>query len=235
MTSGLFNYSESPAFQSALEKNPFRVWSPCELISIGITNPPYFAPGTQFYYSNTNSIILGACVERLFNDDFANILCRRMLKPLKLCNTFFNETLPEEGSLTGYVYKDGEYLPVTGWNLTGAWTAGQITSNVDDLHRYAHKSIGMHETLSDNATRQQRKWASTQYVDGITKRNGFHMEKFNNYLGHPGGLPGFSNFTLCNVPSKTTIVIMCNIQTTKAGITPVDAILKLVLELFPGW
>jgi D-alanyl-D-alanine carboxypeptidase len=86
MRSGLYDFIDAKVFNDALDENTFRVWSPCEPMSIGITNSPYFPPDTDFRYSSTNSIILGACIERLFNNDFATILQERMLQPLGLHN-----------------------------------------------------------------------------------------------------------------------------------------------------
>ena len=63
MTSGLYNYSEDRGFNESLDADPGRVWTPEELLAIGLGRQPYFPPGTGFHYSNTNSVLLGKLVE----------------------------------------------------------------------------------------------------------------------------------------------------------------------------
>ena len=45
MRSGLYNYSETPELNEALDNDPGRVWQPEELVALGLSQPPYFAPG----------------------------------------------------------------------------------------------------------------------------------------------------------------------------------------------
>jgi hypothetical protein len=103
------------------------------------------------------------------------------------------------------------------------------------MHKYTKDSIGRHKTLSKNATRQQRQWDSTNTINTIEVKYGFQMAKFNNYIGHNGSLPGFTNYALCNIPSKTTIIIMINTKDINNEILSFSTLVKLVLELFPGW
>jgi D-alanyl-D-alanine carboxypeptidase len=235
MTSGLFNYTESPAYDDINESDPYRIWSTMELILLGLTNPVYFPSGSDIHYSNTNSIILGASLENIYGKQFYEILQERMIKPLGLQNTTFNSIVPKDG-VTGYIIKDGQYNSTIGYNYSWAWCAGQMLSNVDDMHKYARTSIGKHKTISKNAAKQQRKWISYEVIaKGVAKRYGFHMVKLNNYIGHNGNLPGFSTYVLCNNASKTTIVIMCNLQFTEFGLVPANEIANYIVRALPGY
>jgi D-alanyl-D-alanine carboxypeptidase len=40
MSSGLYNYSEDLAFNQSLDADPQRVWTPKELLVIGLSQPP---------------------------------------------------------------------------------------------------------------------------------------------------------------------------------------------------
>src|SRR5581483_622324 len=68
MRSGLYNYSESAEFNQALDDTPNRVWKPHDLLAIAFQQPPYFAPGTGYHYSNTNTVLLGLIIEQLTGD-----------------------------------------------------------------------------------------------------------------------------------------------------------------------
>ena len=59
MTSGLYTYSSDPGFIQALLADPYKVWQPEELLAIAFKHQPYFAPGTGWFYDNTNYILLG--------------------------------------------------------------------------------------------------------------------------------------------------------------------------------
>ena len=85
MRSGLDNYSESYELNLALDTTPQRVWTPEELLSIGLSLPPYFAPGEGFHYSNTNTVLLGLIAEQLEGKPLARIIEDRVLMPLGLC------------------------------------------------------------------------------------------------------------------------------------------------------
>jgi D-alanyl-D-alanine carboxypeptidase len=234
MTSGLFNYTESPKFIEVVKHNPYRTWSTMELVALGLTNPPYFPPGTDFHYSNTNTLILGASLERIYEQKYSKLLEERMIIPLGLKNTTFQPIVPD-GGVTGYVIKGGNYVPTTGYNYSYSWAEGEIMSNVEDMHKYARKSIGQHQTISKKAYKEQTKWIISEVVEGITRKYGFQMEKIDNYIGHNGSIPGFSNFVLTNNASMTTIVVMCNLQFTESGINPANQITYLIVKTLPGY
>jgi CubicO group peptidase (beta-lactamase class C family) len=61
MRSGLYDYSE--VVVPALPSQPHCRWTPEELLEIGFSQPPLFAPGAEFDYSNTNTALLGLVIE----------------------------------------------------------------------------------------------------------------------------------------------------------------------------
>lgn len=56
MTSGLFDYQEDAAFVKARSDEPDIAFDPQDLLKIAFAHAPYFAPGTGFHYSNTNTV-----------------------------------------------------------------------------------------------------------------------------------------------------------------------------------
>lgn len=65
MRSGLENYANSTAFQQALVADPFRNFTPQELLGYAFAEPTPVAPGDAFEYSNTNTVLLGRVVEKV--------------------------------------------------------------------------------------------------------------------------------------------------------------------------
>jgi D-alanyl-D-alanine carboxypeptidase len=90
MRSGVFNYTEHPGLFGTVPGNEDRVWTPAELVDIARQHDAYFAPGSDFHYSNTNYILLEMIVERATGNAFGDELRRRVLDPLGLTAT----TLP---------------------------------------------------------------------------------------------------------------------------------------------
>src|SRR3712207_5078780 len=65
MQSGLFNYSEDEEFQRALVTDPYRPFTPHELLGYAFAHPLDFPPGQGFHYSNTNTTLLGLVIEEV--------------------------------------------------------------------------------------------------------------------------------------------------------------------------
>jgi hypothetical protein len=58
MTSGIATYN-TEQFEAELSSDPYRVWQPEELVQFGIEDSPLFDPGTEWQYSNINTLIIG--------------------------------------------------------------------------------------------------------------------------------------------------------------------------------
>jgi D-alanyl-D-alanine carboxypeptidase len=84
MSSGLFNYSEDEGFAQASLADPYKVWDPQELLAIAFKHPPYFAPGSSFHYSNTNTVLLGLIMEQLTHLPAEKAFQRSIFGPLGL-------------------------------------------------------------------------------------------------------------------------------------------------------
>src|SRR4029453_3963496 len=56
MRSGLENYAKSAAFTEALTADPYRNFTPQELLRYAFAEPMPFKPGETFEYSNTNTV-----------------------------------------------------------------------------------------------------------------------------------------------------------------------------------
>lgn len=98
MTAGYPDYVPNPTFQSASYANPFRQWTPRELIEFGSSSGPRtFEPGTNWDYSHTNMVILGQVIETATKQNVGDLLRTRVFEPLGLRRTFCLDTaeLPE--------------------------------------------------------------------------------------------------------------------------------------------
>ena len=89
MRSGLYSFTDAPALTTSLDNDPTRVWKPQQLLDIAFAQPPNFAPGADYEYSNTNYVLLGLIVEKLDGKPIATVFEERFFKPLGMKDTLF--------------------------------------------------------------------------------------------------------------------------------------------------
>jgi CubicO group peptidase (beta-lactamase class C family) len=92
MTSGYADYVYQDEFQDAVYRDPFRQWTPEELIQNAVSKPSQFAPGTNWGYSHTNYVILGRVLEKITGMPLADALARFVLGPMGLKATTASTT-----------------------------------------------------------------------------------------------------------------------------------------------
>lgn len=142
MTSGYADYVYQEDLQGPLYRDPFRQWTPEELIHIGVSKPMQFAPGTNWGYSHTNYVILGKVLEKIAGMPLAEALRRDVLEPMGLKQTgaFTTPVIPEP-VLHGFTSERREVLGIkpdvpfyeeaTYWNPS--WTTAEGAVEFTDI------------------------------------------------------------------------------------------------------
>ena len=157
MRSGLPSYTANEAWVKKLQANPYRPWTPRQLLTYGYSQKMLFKPGTSFNYSNTNTVLLGLLVQRLSGQSLPVYITRHILKPLHLDHTSFatNSRFPSPHA-NGYTNQtaSGKVDDATSWNPTWGWAAGAMISNVSDMRAWA-KDVAT-GTLLTRRTQAQR-------------------------------------------------------------------------------
>ena len=107
MRSGLYNYSETRELNEMGDSNPQKVWNSDELLALAYSHRPYFAPGTGYHYSNTNTVLLGLIAETLDAKPLSQVFQDRLFTPLGLKDTLFpastSSAIPDPHP-QGYMY-----------------------------------------------------------------------------------------------------------------------------------
>lgn len=122
-----------------LHADPFRQWTPDELIAIGLGQPMKCAPGTCFAYAHTNFVILGEVFSRVTGSPVEELIRDGVLTPLGLHNTR-SELTPaiQPPVLHAFDGERGLYEESTFWNPSWTLARGAVmTTNIADLHRSA--------------------------------------------------------------------------------------------------
>ena len=120
-------------------------------------NGVIFSPGEKSGYSNTNFILLTFILEDIAKQDFARILEKRIIKPLKLENTYYGEkTYPENFGSISYQKKSGRWEEVPGIHLSIPLGAGGIVSTPEDLNKFIN-GLFAGKLLNENTLAKMQK------------------------------------------------------------------------------
>jgi D-alanyl-D-alanine carboxypeptidase len=73
-----------PAVDEQIARHPAKVWTIAEILDLAAAQPPVFAPGTSYKYSNTDYNLLGLIIERITGRSWRHEVTRRVIRPLGL-------------------------------------------------------------------------------------------------------------------------------------------------------
>lgn len=164
-TSGIRNFTVEPAYQLRQFNSPLNQPSLSEQLEFIYEKPLLFDPGTDFYYSNTNYILLQYILEMVSGKSYKNLLTGIIIKPLSLNHTFFeisDQELVELGAPNFYFerYNNGQLENITTWNnaigqsLKGY--GGIVAHGVDVIAFYSALLQG--KILSANSLLEMQRW-----------------------------------------------------------------------------
>lgn len=150
MTSGYADYVlGNEEFQKAFYSNPFRQWTPEELLRYATSRPLYYPPGSNWNYAHTNYVLLGLALEKATGRDMADLLADEVLGPLGLTSTAnsFTAEIPapalhaftsERREPLGIPSGTAFYEESTFWNPSWTITRGAIqTTTIYDMEATA--------------------------------------------------------------------------------------------------
>jgi D-alanyl-D-alanine carboxypeptidase len=205
-TSGVPDYGAEPlqtlfgSFQGR-----FRVWTPQQLVALVADQPPLFAPGTSWSFSNTNYVLAGLIVEAATGHTLGQELARRIFGPLGLRDTFFPVDSPgiPSPSSRGYSLplgaEEGPLLDFTVYNPSQFWAEGNLISTLADLTRFFRALLGGRllppGLLAEMTTPVPTGQPGMGYGLGLLVLD----TPLGRLIGHDGSIPGFHDIVL-NTP-----------------------------------
>ena len=224
MTSGLFSYTEDLGFEKqAWGTDPFKVWTPQELLAIAYKHPPDFPPGEGWHYNNTNYILLGLLIEQRTHLSLEQALQHYLFEPLDMHQTGVpsrtSAAIPDPHPRGYSLLLPGRTQPVdaTGWNPSWGWAAGSAISTVHDLKIWA-KALATGQLLSAKTQQERLEWVP----QSSPFRYGLGMMNAVGFLGHTGQLPGFQSSMFYRPKDGATMIVLVNLDAAPNGSTPAD-------------
>jgi D-alanyl-D-alanine carboxypeptidase len=77
----------TPAAVEQIGADPAKVWEVDEFLDLAAAQPPSFAPGAGYHYSNTDYNLLGLVIEEATGRSWREEVTERVIEPLQLENT----------------------------------------------------------------------------------------------------------------------------------------------------
>ncbi len=208
-TSGIPEHLGLPGFDD-MKRRPF---APDSFLAVFSGLPLDFEPGSQFRYSNSNYYLLGVIIEHVTGQPFAAALRERLLAPLGLEDTGYDDGATVIDRLArGYTRVGAGYEHAAYFDPSVPYAAGMMYSTARDLVTWTqalHRGVPFEraETLERMTTP-----VLSDYAYGL----GISMLPLGpspvRAIGHSGGIFGFSTFLLHFPDEDRTVAVLANTE-----------------------
>ena len=231
-TSGLPEFTDLLEDELAVDELD-RFHEPHQLLTLALSRPATFPPGTSWSYSNTNYVVAGLLVQQVTGRPVEEVVTRRVIEPLHLADTYW----PAEGELSlrddhphGYfaAAHGDPWVDVTDLDSSLAWAAGALVSTPGDLLTFTTALLGG-ELLAPG---QLAEMQTTVPVPGAPAGAGYGLGLLTRPLscgvaawGHGGDIPGYTTRGAVTTDGRG---VMLAVTGTPTALEQYDAIESVV-------
>lgn len=203
-TSGVFDYED---LIPAGSTTPLRY--PDVLRLLEAENRRYFAPGTNYRYSNSGYALLALVIERASGENFAAFLRRRIFQPLGMLHTVAYEEGVSTIAERAYGYSgSNESWARTDQSLTSSTLGdGGIYSSIDDLAKW---DAALYDDRLLQPQSLKLAFAPAIRTDDPAVQYGLGWRITGESLWHSGETMGFRSVILRYPRHRFTVVVLTN-------------------------
>jgi CubicO group peptidase (beta-lactamase class C family) len=206
--SGIASYTGLPAFNKTVRKD----YEPDELIGLVTDLPLDFGPGENWRYNNSAYFLLGLIVEKVSGQSYNDFLAERIFRPLGMATARVNrqfEIIPNRA--TGYEYRSNLLQRAEFVSPTQPFSAGALVGTVLDLAKW---DAALYTDKLLPVSVREEMWKPVKLNSGKTQPYGYGWQlgeiRDHRYVGHGGGINGFSTFILRLLDDRLTVIVLCN-------------------------
>ncbi|MBI9038189.1 MAG: beta-lactamase family protein [Bacteroidales bacterium] len=233
MRSGIHSYTGTDEYWYILQTDPTHTWTAEEMISISALYPYDFDPGTNFTYSNINTVFGGRIIEMLTGSSLEYNVRTRIIDQLNLINTVY---LVGGSQVPGYHsngYYIGEYDPslpasLEYFDVSWAGAAGCMVSTIYELKPYVRALV---DGTFLSPELQQKRMICQEWNPPIFAKYGMGIMEYKEFYGHGGSIFGCTSVMMHSIEKNCTIVIWFNCQIET--ITPTLMLPVWVRTIYP--
>lgn len=232
-TAGVHNYTESDAADRISDTG---ATVPQLISAIAGQDPLYdFAPGTMWHYSNSNYALLGAVIEKVSGQTYAQFMKATIFERLGMADTAVDDNgAIAQRRASGYSLAGGQaaaFRHAGHLDMSVPYAAGAVRSTVEDLARwnvalYGGRLLSAASLAQMTGPGRLRNGAETQtavYWPGepgvppeglIPGPYAFGLDHYSlnghRVMGHNGSLPGFDAAMNVYPDENITIIVLTN-------------------------
>ena len=188
-----------------------------ELVRLYAGRKAAFAPSVRWKYSNLAYAVAGMVIEKVSGETWANYVEKNIFQPLGMNASSVDKRV--EGLTVPYARRmpDGtrEILPFV--DARGMAAATGVTSNVEDMAKFVsaqfrHGARGGGRIVSTGSLREMHRVRSVEENWTAGTGLGFDISRIDNrtYVGHGGGYPGNTTYTLIQLDDKVGVIVLTN-------------------------
>lgn len=202
-TSGIFNYTNDPAFMQTEAVKPI---SEEKMIALFKDKPLNFSPGTNYAYSNSGYMLLGYIVQKVSGKPYETAIRDLIFKPLNMSSTGFDFTgLKAAGKAKGYfVISTKESIEAPIVDSTVSYAAGAIYSTTGDLYKW-HKGLLTNQIINKASFDKAATPVKNNYGYGMSIDSTFGKR----VIAHGGGIFGFTS-NMARIPEDDVCIVILN-------------------------
>lgn len=210
-TSGIPSYTSAPDYAANMAK----AVTVDEMISRFKDRPLNFKPGSQYEYSNSGYFLLGAIIEKVSGQRYADFVAKEIFIPLGLADTAYEgvERSPKR-IVKGYLDATRDAMPL---DMSQPYAAGSLISTVDDLAKW-DAAISAGKLLKPETWK--RAMQLTTLADGSVSRYGYgwgiRSVSGVHAIAHSGGINGFLSYAI-RVPEHGVYVAVLTNRSSPAS------------------
>ncbi|PIF46886.1 D-alanyl-D-alanine carboxypeptidase [Chryseobacterium sp. 52] len=164
-----------------------------------------FSPGTQYEYSNSNYILLGFILEKVYQKSYAELIRKKIAGPLKLKLTQVGGKIdPSKNQALSYQYVNRNYQLSPETDMSIPVGAGNLISTPTELLKFII-ALENGKLVSKSSLNQMKNFKDS-YGYGIAQ---VPFENYSGY-GHNGGIDQFRSILYYFPELKTGISFITN-------------------------
>ncbi|MFF4505292.1 serine hydrolase domain-containing protein [Streptomyces sp. NPDC001401] len=236
--SGLYDYTNTMFAKSVpgFEQVRTKVFTYRELLKRSLWHPRTSAPGAAYSYSNTNFVVAGMLIEKLTGHTVRTEYENRIIKPLKLRDTFYlhpGAKIPGRHA-RGYLAPDqrgAALIDATEQTMSWAQSAGAIISTTRDLNTFLSALLGGRLTSPSHLRQMERMVpvsSSQAYGLGLRRRD---LSCGVSVYGHTGTVQGYYTYAFA---TKDGLRSLTALATTSNNVAVLNTMLGTLESAFCG-
>ncbi len=149
-TSGIRSYTSMPEFGKIMRKD----LSVSELIDVFKNEKFDFDPGDKYLYNNSGYILLGAIIEKVSGEKYADYIKENVFDKAGMENSLYDDTAAIiKNRAKGYSLTKKGVVNASFLSMTLPYAAGSLLSTVDDLYKW-NRALNSGQLISKKSLKQ---------------------------------------------------------------------------------